>query len=100
MKIKKKLIEKLAPHYLELENISKDNNTCTFVIRQGENFPKEKNKGFIFIGKAVNRWGEEGVVLNEDKLSCIINEENQMAWVEEYKGNPKYNTRKSAFGES
>ncbi len=75
---------------------------CSFCLQWGNNFPLEKNSGFLFVGKAVNGWvtDETDVKklfdINNDKR--IFARDDQMEWVNNLSGNTSgYNTRKSAF---
>jgi len=82
------------------ENSFKD--ICIFSLQWGNNFPAEKNSGFLFVGKAVNGWVSDETdvheLFNMENPDRIFARDNQMEWVNNLEGNTKgYNTRKSAF---
>lgn len=97
-----RLREKIFPIYRELFEQNNFENICTFAIQWGQNFPIEKNKGLLFIGKAVNGWvtNDKNVnnLFDENNSYRIFDRKDQMEWVSNLLGNTKgYNTRKSAF---
>jgi len=97
-----KLREKIIPIYRKLFAENKFENICTFSVQWGENFPTNKNEGFLFIGKAVNGWitDDQNVdtLFDKDNSERIFERNDQMEWVNNLSGNTKgYNTRKSAF---
>jgi len=96
------LREKLLPIYRDLFSANTFGSICTFAIQWGENFPTEKNKGLLFIGKAVNGWvtDDKNVENLFDKHNSdrIFERNDQMKWVNNLSGNTKgYNTKRSAF---
>lgn len=100
--ISTKLREKIFPIYKDLFEKNNFDNICTFAIQWGENFPSEKNKGLLFIGKAVNGWVTNDInvdnLFNQNNPERIFKRNDQMEWVNNLSGNTKgYNTRKSAF---
>jgi len=97
-----KLREKIFPIYRELFNQNNFENTCTFAVQWGEKFPKEKNKGLLFVGKAVNGWVTSNqnvdTLFDNNNSKRIFDRDDQMEWVNNHSGNTKgLNTRKSAF---
>jgi hypothetical protein len=97
-----KLRERILPIYREMFEQNNFDNICTFSIQWGEDFPIEKNKGLLFVGKAVNGWvtDDKNVddLFDKDNADRIFERKDQMKWVNELSGNTKgYNTNKSAF---
>ena len=97
-----KLREKIFPIYRELFEQNNFESICTFAIQWGKNFPIEKNKGLLFIGKAVNGWvtNDKNVdnLFDKNNSDRIFERNDQMEWVNNLSGNTQgYNTRKSAF---
>lgn len=72
-----------------------------FCVQWGKKFPKEKNKGLMFVGRAVNGWiskNEDVDIQFGDTDEAIFNIEEQMIWVYEQAGEGKgYNSNRSAF---
>ncbi len=100
--ISSELREKIHPIYKKLLAQNDFKNICTFAIQWGENFPTEKNKGFLFVGKAVNGWiaGDEDVdnLFDKNNSKRIFERDNQMEWVNNNEGSKNgYNSRRSAF---
>ena len=101
--MKRILKEKLYPLYNDmLKNISQEEGLKPFCIQWGDNFPKDKNTGILFVGKSTNGWVTETKDINivfgdtEDK---IFARPDQMKWANDLDGVTEhhYNTRKSAF---
>ncbi len=99
--IEVELRTELKPLYKKLLNDNTFDDICSFCVQWGENFPLEKHKGILFVGKAVNSWknNETDVdVLFGDSDDRIFNRDDQMQWVHDLEGsNDIYNTKKSAF---
>lgn len=96
------LKSRLKPLYENL--ISKLNfksGLYPFCIQWGSDFPKEKNTGILFVGKATNGWlksSSDVDLLFGDSKDSIFARKDQMKWVSNLENNNDgYNTRKSAF---
>jgi hypothetical protein len=95
------LRNKLFPLYKDLLKNNTFEDVCTFCVQWGDDFPKKKNSGILFVGKAVNSWVNDETDINilfgnTDKK--IFAREDQMEWVYNLEGtNDIYNTKKSAF---
>ena len=100
--IELELKKEIFPIYKDLLSKNDFKDICTFAIQWGKEFPKEDNKGVLFVGKAVNGW-----ITNDqnaenlfaiDNSERIFNRKDQIEWVNDLSGNTKgYNTKKSAF---
>lgn len=78
------LKEGLLPLYSELTS-KKYKNIDYFCLQWGKEYPKEKNKGILFIGRAVNGWIETTNDVNTlfgETEQRIFNRDDQMEWVE------------------
>lgn len=101
--MEKTLKEKLQPLYDEmLKNISQEEDLYPFCIQWGNDFPKEKNTGVLFVGKATNGWVRETKDINivfGDSNDRVFARTDQMKWIRDLDGvtDHHYNTRKSAF---
>lgn len=96
------LKEQIKPIYRRLLDENQFDNICSFCMQWGANFPREKNKGLLFVGKAVNGWitNDQNVerLFDENNSERIFGRKDQMEWISNLSGNTKgYNTRKSAF---
>jgi hypothetical protein len=93
--------EELFHLYQGLLNKNTFENICAFCIQWGTNFPSEKNKGILFIGKAVNGWITDEIDVNilfGESAESIFARSDQMKWVHNLESNDNgYNTKKSAF---
>ena len=97
-----KLREYIFPIYKDLFANNTFEEICTFAIQWGKDYPIEKNKGFLFVGKAVNGWVTKDqnvdTLFDEQNQDRVFNRDDQIKWVENLSGNTNgYNTRKSAF---
>ncbi len=97
-----KLKDNILPIYKELFEQNTFKDICTFTLQWGENFPQDKNKGILFVGKSVNGWitDDKNVenLFDKENPNRIFEREDQMKWVDDFSGNIKgYNTNKSAF---
>lgn len=92
----------IFPIYEKLLNENSFKDVCTFCLQWGKNFPLEKKKGLLFVGKSVNGWVTYDTdakrlfdIHNPDR---IFAREDQMEWINNLSGNTDgYNTKKSAF---
>ena len=98
-----KLEVKIKPLYCNLIEQTKvfSYPKAFFCMQWGKLYPKEKNTGILFIGRATNGWitdVENIDILFGDSDKSIFNRKDQMQWVENCEGNVyRYNSRKSAF---
>ena len=95
------LRKELKPLYKDLMEAVKPykGKKCPFAMQWGEEFPKENNRGILFVGRATNGWVSESDNVEDlfgNPDETIFDWDDQMKWVE-INGNPKYNTNKSAF---
>lgn len=100
--ISQTLKNSIVPIYKKLFQQNKFDNVCTFAVQWGEDFSREKNAGFLFVGKAVNGWltNDQNIenLFDENNPDKIFNRNDQIQWVDNLSGNTTgYNTRKSAF---
>ncbi len=98
--MKNKLKDDLKSLYGDMLKNNTFENVCTFCLQWGDNFPKDKNTGILFVGKAVNGWITDETdieVLFGDSDQRIFARGDQMKWVHDLEGGEKYNTKKSAF---
>lgn len=99
------LKNELFPLYGELlENVPapKEQTQCVFCMQWGEDFPKQKGKGVLFVGRAVNGWTERGsldsLFYSEIESERAFAKNDQMSWVEnQWQDSSIYNTAGSAF---
>jgi hypothetical protein len=97
-----KLRAQILPIYKDLFAHNTFQNICTFAIQWGKDYPIEKYKGLLFVGKAVNGWltvdQNMDALFDDQNTNRIFNRSDQIQWVENLSGNTNgYNTRKSAF---
>lgn len=99
--MKEELKASLKPLYAELlPKITTKKDICPFCLQWGSNFPKEKNSGILFVGKATNGWittSRDPDTLFGDTCDRIFARHDQMKWVHNHEGNEHYNTRNSAY---
>ena len=105
--MEEELRETLKPLYAELlPLISTEHKVCPFCLQWGHDFPKGKNTGILFVGKATNDWGSDSrdiEVIFGNAPERKFAKEDQMVWVENrmtlsyVKLNGGYNARRSAF---
>lgn len=94
----KQLKDTLKPLYKEMLNDISQKVTVTFCTQWGEDYPIEKNKGILFVGKATNGWISKSESKDVDVLfekDGIFAKSDQMVWVKKKHG--KYNPKRSAF---
>jgi len=80
----------------------KEQTQCVFCMQWGEDFPKQKRKGVLFVGRAVNGWTERGsldsLFNSEIESERAFAKKNQLSWVEnQWQDSSIYNTAGSAF---
>lgn len=106
--MKEELRESLKPLYTELlQKITTSEDTYSFCMQWGANFPKEKNTGILFVGKATNGWmsnSKDMELIFGNNKDRIFARHDQMKWVQNHfddpnykKGQKDYNARNSAF---
>lgn len=99
----KELEKQLKPLYLNLIEDVKNiqGPKYTFAVQWGKDYPLDKNRGILFVGRATNTWYESEEIPDIEKLFgshdekfTIFNRPDQMIWV-----NREWNTysHKSAF---
>lgn len=92
------LKKQLIPSYRSLLKDEFNIPIYPSTIQWGKNFPKEKNKGIIFVGKSVNGWITDNTqvdtLFDMNNPDRIFAREDQMEWVENLAGNKAgYNTK-------
>lgn len=94
----------ILPIYEQLLTNNSFSNVCTFCIQWGANFPVEKKKGILFVGKAVNGWISDETdckqLFDMNNPDRIFARHDQMKWVEDLFDNKDpngYKTKRSAF---
>ncbi|TNE69290.1 hypothetical protein EP331_14540 [bacterium] len=108
-----KLIEELTPLYKQLvevvEKTKHKNNVSGFIPHYGFEYESCEYPKLLFVGKAVNGWGDKPNLDYENWLNIDKTDRyNQLHWVKKCEGqntfkeckdenNNYYNTRKSAF---
>jgi hypothetical protein len=96
-----KLEKSLKPIYKELlSKIESEKKIYTFCAQWGKKFTDRNNDRILFVGKATNGWITEStdieVLFGKDNKR-IFDRDDQMQWVNNLKGDEKYNTNNSAF---